>query len=119
MTSPRPRSTASSIPNGCRALPEAEALTQLEALPGVGPWTASAILLRGCGVADAVPMVDEISRTAVASIYGLPAPLDDATWTAHLRCLAPLPDVGDRPAPHGLARDPRPSTPSYRQTSKR
>ena len=48
-------------------------------------------------------MVDEISRTAVASIYGLPEPLDDATWTRDLRRLAPLPDVGDGPAPHGLA----------------
>src|SRR6478736_3276403 len=64
-----------------RALPESEALEQLEALPGVGPWTASAILLRGCGVADAVPMGDDISRSAVAALYGLAEPPDDATWT--------------------------------------
>jgi DNA-3-methyladenine glycosylase II len=64
-----------------RALPEAEALTELEALPGVGPWTASAILLRGCGVADALPFADDISRTAVASLYGIPEQPDDATWT--------------------------------------
>jgi DNA-3-methyladenine glycosylase II len=63
-----------------RALPEAEALTELQALPGVGPWTASAVLLRGCGIADALPLADDISRTAVASLYGLPEPPDDATW---------------------------------------
>ena len=33
-----------------RALPEADALSELMTLPGVGPWTAQAILTRGCGV---------------------------------------------------------------------
>ena len=101
-----------------RALPEADALAQLEALPGVGPWTASAILLRGCGVADAVPLVDDISRTAVASIYGLPTPLDDATWTR----------VSDGWRPyrmwasvliHMAWRRSQSSTPSYRQSPNR
>jgi DNA-3-methyladenine glycosylase II len=99
-----------------RALPEDQALAELQALPGVGPWTASAILLRGCGVADAVPMVDDISRKAVASIYGLPEPLDDVTWTR----------VSDGWRPyrmwatvllHMAWRRDQPSTPSYRQGS--
>jgi DNA-3-methyladenine glycosylase II len=64
-----------------RSLPEAEALDDLRRLPGVGPWTAQAILLRGCGVADAVPLADDISRAAVAWCYGLPEPPDDDTWT--------------------------------------
>lgn len=64
-----------------RAMPEAEALAALETLPGVGPWTASGILLRGCGVADALPMNDEVSRGAVAWAYGLDSPPDDATWS--------------------------------------
>ncbi len=35
-----------------RSMPYEEALASLRALPGVGPWTAEAVLLRGCGVAD-------------------------------------------------------------------
>jgi len=63
-----------------RAMPEAEALAALQVLPGVGPWTAQGILLRGCGVADALPMGDAISRQAVAAFYGLPEPLGDDAW---------------------------------------
>jgi len=63
-----------------RSLPEDVALAELRDLPGVGPWTAQGILTRGCGVADAVPLADDISRVAVAAAYGLPEPPDDATW---------------------------------------
>lgn len=63
-----------------RALPQEQALAELQTLPGIGPWSASAVLLRGCGVADAVPTADEISRNAVAWAYGLPAAPDDAAW---------------------------------------
>jgi len=65
-----------------RALPEEEALAELRTLPGIGPWTAQAVLMRGCGVADSLPLADEISRTAVAALYGLAEPPDDAAWTA-------------------------------------
>ena len=97
-----------------RSLPEADALAQLEALPGVGPWTASAILLRGCGVPDAVPMVDDISRTAVASIYGLPAPPDDATWDRISDAWRPY-RMWASVLIHMAWRRSQPSTPSYRQ----
>jgi len=101
-----------------RALPEDVALAELQALPGVGPWTASAILLRGCGVADAVPMVDEISRTAVASVYGLPEPLDDETWTRISDVWRPY-RMWATVLLHMAWRRAQPSTPSYRQTTKR
>jgi DNA-3-methyladenine glycosylase II len=65
-----------------RALPDAEALAELQALPGIGPWTAQAVLFRGCGKADAVPVADEISRTAAAWAYERPEPPDDATWAS-------------------------------------
>ena len=64
-----------------RSIPEAQALTGLQELPGVGPWTASGILLRGCGVADALPMGDDISRAAVQWAYGLEELPDDASWS--------------------------------------
>jgi len=97
-----------------RSLPEAEALAALATLPGVGPWTAQAILTRGCGVADALPMTDEISRTAVAAAYGLAEPPDDETWT----------QISDGWRPyrmwatvllHMAWRRDQPDTPSYRQ----
>ncbi len=97
-----------------RMLPEAEALAQLQALPGVGPWTASGILLRGCGVADAVPMVDDISRNAVAAIYGLPEPPDDATWTTMSDVWRPY-RMWATVLLHMAWRRQQPATPSYRQ----
>jgi DNA-3-methyladenine glycosylase II len=100
-----------------RALPEAEALAGLQALPGVGPWTASGILLRGCGVADAVPMVDEISRTAVAALYGLPEPLDDQTWTRISDVWRPY-RMWATVLIHMAWRRAQPSRPSYRQGAR-
>ena len=97
-----------------RALPETEALAQLQALPGVGPWTASGILLRGCGVADAVPMVDEISRNAVAALYGLAEPPDDATWTRISDVWRPY-RMWATVLLHMAWRRQQPGTPSYRQ----
>jgi DNA-3-methyladenine glycosylase II len=99
-----------------RALPEADALAELQALPGVGPWTAQGILLRGCGVADAVPMVDDISRTAVAWFYELPEPPDDATWMTISDAWRPY-RMWATVLLHMAWRREQPSTPSYRQKS--
>jgi DNA-3-methyladenine glycosylase II len=52
-----------------RALPSDEALALLRQLPGVGPWTAEAVRLRGCGMADALSINDEVSPRAVAHFY--------------------------------------------------
>jgi DNA-3-methyladenine glycosylase II len=97
-----------------RALPEHEALTELRALPGIGPWTAQAILMRGCGVADSLPLEDEISRTAVASIYGLPEPPDDAAWTAMSDAWRPY-RMWATVLLHMAWRREQTSAPSYRQ----
>jgi DNA-3-methyladenine glycosylase II len=53
-----------------RAMPYDEALAALRELPGVGPWTAEAVLLRGSGVADELPQNDEVTARAVAALYG-------------------------------------------------
>ncbi|MEO7118944.1 MAG: DNA-3-methyladenine glycosylase 2 family protein [Candidatus Limnocylindrales bacterium] len=63
-----------------RSMPEANALAALRELPGIGEWTAQAVLFRGCGVADAIPATDEISRNAVQWAYELREPPDDASW---------------------------------------
>jgi DNA-3-methyladenine glycosylase II len=54
-----------------RAMPTEEALTALRELPGVGPFTADAVLYRGCGVADGLPASDELGRTVIRDLYGL------------------------------------------------
>ena len=49
-----------------------EALARLRELPGVGPFTADAVLYRGCGVVDGLPGSDELGRTVIRDLYGLP-----------------------------------------------
>lgn len=58
-----------------RAMEPAAALAKLRELPGVGPFTADAVLYRGCGVADGLPNTDEMGQTVVKDLYGL----DEAT----------------------------------------
>ncbi|MDB5215802.1 MAG: HhH-GPD family protein [Myxococcaceae bacterium] len=60
-----------------RALPMADAVEELRAIRGVGPWTAEHILLRGCGVVDEVPTSEPRFLRGLAEAYGL-----DATPTA-------------------------------------
>jgi len=54
-----------------RALPPDVALAQLRELPGVGPFTADAVLYRGCGVADGLPASDEMGQGVIKDLYGL------------------------------------------------
>jgi DNA-3-methyladenine glycosylase II len=55
-----------------RALPRDEALAALRTIPGIGPWTAEAIRLRGCGMADELPENEEASLHAAAALYDRP-----------------------------------------------
>jgi DNA-3-methyladenine glycosylase II len=57
---------------GLRALPAEEALAKLRELPGVGPFTADAVLYRGCGVVDGIPASDELGQTVIRDLYALP-----------------------------------------------
>ena len=97
-----------------RSIPEAQALTELQELPGVGPWTASGILLRGCGVADALPMGDDISRAAVQWAYGLEELPDDASWSQIAESWRPF-RMWATVLLHMAWRRDQATTPSYRQ----
>ena len=97
-----------------RGLPEDEALAELRDLPGVGEWTASGILTRGCGVADTLPLGDRISREAVAHFYELEAPPDDDEWAAIAEPWRPY-RMWATVLLHMAWRRDQPATPSYRQ----
>ena len=62
-------------------VPYGEAREKLLELRGVGPWTADAILIRGCGLSDALPLTEPSLHRAVELAYGLPALPDDAAVT--------------------------------------
>jgi len=54
------------------AMPREQAIERLRAIRGVGPWTAEHVLLRGCGVVDAMPTAEERVLRGIAEAYGLP-----------------------------------------------
>jgi DNA-3-methyladenine glycosylase II len=49
----------------------AESRARLMSLRGVGPWTADAILVRGCGLVDELPLSEPTLHAGVALAYGL------------------------------------------------
>jgi DNA-3-methyladenine glycosylase II len=55
-----------------RAMRAEEALAKLRELPGVGPFTADAVLYRGCGIVDGIPASDELGQTVIRDLYELP-----------------------------------------------
>jgi len=61
-----------------RAQPFDDALASLRTIRGIGEWSSQHVLLRGAGVADAVPLADPRTRVAIRAAYDLPAePTDD------------------------------------------
>ena len=95
-----------------------EALAELRALPGIGEWTASGVLTRGCGVADMLPLGDRISREAVRHFHDLPEVPDDAAWTAIAEPWRPY-RMWATVLLHMAWRRDQPFTPSYRQGKDR
>ena len=98
-----------------RAMPEEDALAALESLPGVGPWTAQGVLMRGCGTADTLPLGDGISRKAVQGLYGYREPVDDETWTGIAEAWRPY-RMWATVLLHMAWRRAQPAAPSYRQS---
>jgi DNA-3-methyladenine glycosylase II len=97
-----------------RALPQDEALADLRELPGIGEWTATGVLTRGCGVADALPFGDRISREAVRHFHDLADLPDDDAWSALAEPWRPY-RMWATVLLHMAWRRDQPATPSYRQ----
>lgn len=55
-----------------RAMGRDDALAHLRGLPGVGEFTAEAVWLRGCGVADELPTSEPVSLRAAEQMYDRP-----------------------------------------------
>ncbi|MEV4623761.1 hypothetical protein AB0J74_34265 [Asanoa sp. NPDC049573] len=60
-----------------RVAPYCDARTALLAVPGVGPFTANALLLRALGRPDEVPLEMRQFRLAAEQVYGTPPPTPD------------------------------------------
>ncbi|MEW5739116.1 MAG: DNA-3-methyladenine glycosylase 2 family protein [Myxococcota bacterium] len=73
-----------------RALPYSEARAQLMEIRGIGPWTADAILMRGCGPMDALPLSEKTLHGAVALAYQLERLPTDAELKALSRRWTPF-----------------------------
>lgn len=56
-----------------QSLPSGAALKALAALPGIGPWTAAVILLRGLRRLDVFPTGDVVAARNLPLLLGLPA----------------------------------------------
>jgi DNA-3-methyladenine glycosylase II len=65
-----------------RSLPFDVALASLREIRGIGEWSSQHVLLRGAGVADAVPLADPRTRAAIRAAYDLAAEPDDTELTA-------------------------------------
>lgn len=56
-----------------RELPVEVALERLQQLKGIGPWTATHMLVRGCSAQDVLPTTEPRVLRAFTLAYGLPA----------------------------------------------
>jgi 3-methyladenine DNA glycosylase/8-oxoguanine DNA glycosylase len=70
-------------------LPSNEALRLLDDLPGIGPWTAGVMLLRGFGRLDVFPHGDVGARRALSHLLGRTSSIDDADEADLLERLGP------------------------------
>lgn len=73
-----------------RAVPFDVARERLMEIRGVGPWTADAILMRGCGPLDALPLSEKVLHGAVAQAYQLTKVPTDAEVEARAKAWAPF-----------------------------
>lgn len=55
-----------------------QAMVELQRLPGIGPFYASLIVVRGSGFADVPVLIEPQARAALLELYGLPTDADDA-----------------------------------------
>ena len=75
-------------PARLRSLPPEEAMAEVRRLPGIGPFYAGLVVVRGAGTTDALPVGEPRVRQAAAHWYGLeeaPSEEELATLAEHWR----------------------------------
>lgn len=72
-----------------RALGSEAAQAELRTLPGIGPFYASLIWLRACGIVDELPLDEELSRALVHQLYEIQQPMTDAEYARFAERWAP------------------------------
>lgn len=65
-----------------RAMPAPQALAALRALPGIGPWSAGLVLLRGLRRLDIFPSGDVGAARNLTALLGAPDPFTPASTCA-------------------------------------
>ena len=84
---PRLRAVAEAAQQGklsaerLRAMPPEEAKTELQELPGIGPFYSALIVIRSLGHADVLSIEESRSREAIQRLYGIDHELSDAELT--------------------------------------
>ncbi len=71
-------------------LDPAEAMSQLLAIKGIGPFYSSLIVIRGTGFADVVPLGEPRALELTAKLYGLEEPVDEARFREVAEAWKPL-----------------------------
>jgi DNA-3-methyladenine glycosylase II len=59
------------------AMAPAEAMADVQRLPGIGPFYSALIVIRACGLTDVLSTQEDHTRTAVQELYGLDHRPDD------------------------------------------
>ena len=84
---PRLRAVAEAAQQGklsadrLRTMPPEEAKTELQQLPGIGPFYSALIVIRSLGHADVLSIEESRSREAIQRLYGIDHELSDAELT--------------------------------------
>ncbi|UXW84675.1 hypothetical protein NFX31_10530 [Microbacterium azadirachtae] len=60
------------------AMPPADAMLDVQQLPGIGPFYSALIVIRSCGLTDVLSTQEDHTRAAVQALYGLDHAPDDA-----------------------------------------
>jgi DNA-3-methyladenine glycosylase II len=62
------------------AMEPADAMEQLQRLPGIGPFYSSLVVIRACGLADVLPTTEQHLLDLVPRLYDVPTPLSAASF---------------------------------------
>jgi DNA-3-methyladenine glycosylase II len=72
-----------------RAMPPEEAMTAVQQLPGIGPFYAALVVIRGAGAPDALALNEPRMRRAAARAYGDPDLEDPDAFARHAEAWRP------------------------------